>query len=156
MFNKLFFGFLFMFVSITATTAQKQTTAKAIKKYETPKLITLLGAYKDSIGLPISEINKIIGLPLTIVDANKTKFTITAYQVLYTRNAIVENEEGKHVPTKSLVSQYFYNTPISAIWVKNIQENLKKGEEIFFFGIIAKDPKNGQVTYAPNLKITAL
>lgn len=157
MVNKLFFALLIVVSSISFASAQsKQKPENAIKKYETSKLTTFLGSYKDSVGLPISEVTKIIGLPLTVVDNNKVNFKITAYQVVYTRNAIVESEDGKHIPTKSIVSQIFYNTPMSDIWVKSIRDLLKKGEEIFFFGIIAKDPKNGQVSYAPNFKITVL
>jgi hypothetical protein len=39
-----------------------------------------------------------------------------------------------------------------AIWVTQIKEQVNKGEELYFFDVIAKDAQ-GRVMYAPNLKI---
>jgi hypothetical protein len=45
-----------------------------------------------------------------------------------------------------------FTIPLFAIWIKTISEQLKAGEEIFFFDIAVKST-NGRLMFAPNLKL---
>ena len=126
-----------------------------IAKYKVPKMSTLLGQYKDSVGLPAADAAAVIGSPLRVVDEKKVVYTITSYQFLYKKVGVTETEDGKVLPATSISSAAFTQTPLPAIWISNVKELVKKGEELFFFDIIAKDPQ-GRPMYAPNLKITIL
>src|SRR5690606_7119693 len=119
-------------------------------KYKVPKLSTILSTYKDSLGLPVEEIKKIIDKKLIITDGTPLKYEISSYQILYTRNAFTEDEQGNPIPTKSLASARFRSSPIPDLWIKIIREDIRKGEEIYFFDIIVKDEK-GRIMYAPDL-----
>ncbi|MEI8060331.1 MAG: hypothetical protein WCG67_09245, partial [Ferruginibacter sp.] len=61
-------------------------------------------------------------------------------------------ESGKVSPIKSMVTAFFRTTPLSEVWKKVITEELKAGEEIFFYDIVVKDA-NGRLLFAPNLKL---
>lgn len=134
--------------------AQTQNSTKT-EKYKVPKISTLLGSYKDSVKIPVAEILKIINQPLFFTDGSNMKYTLSSYQVLYKKNAVTEDEAGQVKPTTSISSARFKTSPLSAIWLKVINEQLSTAEEILFFDIIVKDEK-GRVMYAPNLKFTAL
>ena len=143
--------------AMTAT-AQKKPAAKTTtlaKKFKVPKMTTMLGSYSDSLGLPSGEVEKIIGLPLRIVDVNKNVYTVSSYQFLYRKLVVSETEDGKAIPATSVSSQLFTASPLPAIWVSTVRDQVKKGEELFFFDVIVKD-NLGHVMYAPNLKITVL
>ncbi len=119
-----------------------------------PKLKTSLGSRSDSVVLvPVDEVVQLITLPLTITDDKKTAYTISSYQCMYKRLAVTEDEEsGKVSPVKSIVAEFFRTTPLSEIWKKTITEQLKPGEEIYFFDVVVKDAK-GRLMLAPNIKI---
>lgn len=129
--------------------------AQPTKNAPRPKVITLLGQYKDSVSLPIDEVKKIIGLPLRIVDDRKVVYTIASYRFSYLRNAILEDESGKISATTSLASQRFTETPLPEYWLKPMLEQFDKGETLTFFDIIVKDP-DGKVSFAPDFKIKLL
>jgi len=132
--------------------AQK-TTKPAAQKFKPPVLITVLGNYKDSVSIGVEDAEKIIALPLKIYDANKTAYTVSSYNFLYRRRVVTEDEKtGKVSPASSMSSSMFTTTPLPALWVDQVREKLKPGEELFFFDVVAKDPQ-GRVMYAPNLKI---
>jgi hypothetical protein len=129
------------------------TCASAAFAQPAPKLMTMLGQYKDSVQLNKEGVAEIIHLPLRIIDNKKVVYSIAAYQVAYKRIAYYEDEKtGKVVQTSSLASQRFTETPISSTWSKIIKEDVQPGEEILFFDIIVKDPK-GKVMFAPDFKI---
>ena len=138
--------------SFAQAKTEKTTT---IPKYKVPKISIILGGFKDSLKIPVEEIKKIIDKPLIVTDGTAMKYKISSYQILYRQIAVTEDESGKALPTTSVSSARFTESPLSAIWVKVINEELMKGEEIIFFDIIVKDEK-GRVMYAPNLKFTAL
>jgi hypothetical protein len=80
-------------------------------------------------------------------------YSISSYQFLYRKRGVTENEEtGKVTPITSMVSQRFTKTPLPKTWIEVIKQDVKPGEELFFFDVIAKDAL-GRVMYAPNFKV---
>jgi len=153
---KIIFLFVLIAGGAISTQAQNKTVKKSFSKYKPPKLITLLSTYKDSVMLNAGETENIIGMPLRIVDDKKNVYTISSYQFLYKKNVVTEEEEtGKISAATSIVSDRFRTTPLPERWISKIREQLKKGELLYFFDIIAKDAQ-GRVMYAPDLKITVL
>ena len=57
------------------------------------------------------------------------------------------------IPTSTLSYQLFTETPVSPIWIKTIRAQIKSGDELYFFEVVAKDEK-GRVMYSSNLKLT--
>jgi hypothetical protein len=51
-----------------------------------------------------------------------------------------------------MVAGTFKFTPMPPIWVNSVKEQVRPGEELYFFDIIAKDAQ-GRVMYAPDFKI---
>lgn len=149
--------FCLLFVSIVAIAQKpKPGTANqaAAQKVKPPKLKSSLGNRSDSAAVSVDEATLLVKLPLTITDDKKTAYSISTYQCLYKRKAVTEDEvTGKVSPISSSVAQLFKTTPLSDIWIKTISEQLKPGEEILFFDIVAKDPQ-GHLMFAPNLKLT--
>lgn len=142
---------------LTTAIAQKpkQNPAKpaTTQKFKPPKLISSLGTRSDSATISVGEALQIILLPLVITDDKKNPYTISSYQLMYKRRAVTEDEKtGKVTPTTSSVANLFRQTPLPELWKKNITEQLKPGEELFFFDIIAKDAQ-GMLMFAPDLKI---
>ena len=130
-----------------------QAQTKPVAKYKVPKLFTQIGGLRDSVSIPVSEAENIIGQPLKIFDDKKGVYTISSYQFLYRKRGVTENEEtGKVTPITSIVSSLFKITPLPDTWLTQVREQVKPGEELFFFDVIAKDAL-GRVMYAPNLKI---
>jgi hypothetical protein len=119
-----------------------------------PKLKTSLGSHSDTaVTVSVDEANNLVSLPLIITDDKKGVYTIVSYQCMYNRKSVTEDEvSGKVTPINSIVVQHFKTTPISDIWKKTINEQLKPGEEIFFFDVVAKGA-DGKLMFAPNLKL---
>ena len=142
----------------TAVAAQKDKTAKAKEapqqKFKPSKLKTFLGARSDSaVTVSADEAINLINKPLSVTDDKKAVYAIASYQCMYKRTGVTEDEvSGKVSPTSSIVAQLFKTTPLSAIWIKTISEQLKPGEEIFFFDVVVKDANN-RLMFAPNLKL---
>ncbi|MEO7044057.1 MAG: hypothetical protein ABI091_02030 [Ferruginibacter sp.] len=135
--------------------AQKRTTRHTeTAKFKAPKLQTLLGNYKDSASVSVEAGSNAIALPLKITDDKNNVYTIVAYQFLYRKLGVTEDEQTEKItPTTSISSSYFTTTPLTPVWVNTIQKYLKPGEEFYFFDIVAKDAK-GNNHLAPTLKIT--
>lgn len=134
--------------------ANKVTAAKGFKP---PKLTTTLGIYKDSATIFVEEGLQLIATPLKITDDKGGKYTISSYQFMYKKIgvAVEENEDGptdKTKPTTSISADLFRATPLTKIWINTIQEQLKKGEEFYFFDVIVKD-EQGRLMFAPTLKL---
>ena len=124
-----------------------------VQKFKVPKLMSSLGTRSDTSVVPVDEALRLIMLPLTVVDDKKNKYSISSYQCMYKRRAVTENEEtGKVSPITSIVAEVFKTTPLPEIWKKTITEQLRSGEEIFFFDIVVKDAQ-GRLMFAPNLKL---
>ncbi|HSN61797.1 MAG TPA: hypothetical protein VLR49_12735 [Ferruginibacter sp.] len=128
-------------------------TKPAPVKFKPPKLYTQLGSFRDSVTLNMGEAESIIGQPLKIFDDKKGVYSISSYQFLYRKTGVTENEEtGKVTPTSNIISQRFKTSPLPQNWVDRIREDIKPGEELFFFDVIAKDAQ-GRVMYAPNFRV---
>ncbi len=124
-----------------------------VQKFKAPKLYTSLGSFKDSVNITVEEAENIIALPLKIYDDKKITYTVSSYQFLYRKKGVTEDEKtGKVSPATSMSSSRFKESPLPEIWVSTIREQVKSGEELYFFDVIAKDAQ-GRVMYAPNLKI---
>lgn len=146
-----------VFICPFATIAQLKKNAKdAVKpvaKFKQPKLYTSLGQFKDTAYVTEKEAEDAIALPLKVMDDKKNEYTISSYQFLYKKKAVTEDEQtGKVSPTTSISSDRFKTTPLPPLWINVIQEQVKPGEEFFFFDVIAKDPQ-GRVMTASSLKL---
>ncbi len=146
---------LLLLTSTGITFAQTQPKTIPVQKFKPPKVITYLGTYKDSVAVPLAVGVELINAALRIVDAQNPAVTyaISSYQFAYKRVGVTEDEEtGKVSPMRDLVADVFKITPLPAIWKKNIQETLKKGEQFYFYDVIVKDAQ-GRLFFAPELKI---
>ena len=135
--------------------AQKPKTAKTttIVKYKVPKLITTLGGFKDTSFIAPQMADSIIGLSLRITDTKNVLYTLSSYQFLYKKIVTTEDENtAKTSKTSSIKSSMFKISPLPEMWLNAVRENLNRGEELFFFAIVVKDPQ-GRIMYAPDLKL---
>ena len=157
--NYIKFAFIILIAAAgLQVTAQKKPASKgkAVTKFKAPKLQTFLGTYKDSAGVSAAEANNLIATPLKITDAKKNEYSISSYQFVYKKRGVTEDEKTEKIsPVTTISADRFKVSPLPAVWVNTIQQQLKAGEEFFFFDVIAKDAQ-GRVMYAPNLKITIL
>ena len=132
---------------------QKPGPTKPIQKFKPPKLSTTLGIRFDSATVLREEAVQLVTLPLKITDDKKKPYTITSYSLTYKRKAVTEDEQtGKVSPVTSNVSGFFEATPLPQLWKNILVEQLKPGEELFFYDIVVKDPQ-GRLMYAPTLSI---
>jgi hypothetical protein len=147
---------LFCLLSFTAGAMAQKPKPKpsSTQKFVLPKLKTSLGSRSDSIiTVSVDEAIQLVNQPLSVTDAKKAVYTISSYQCMYKRKGVTEDEvSGKVTPITSPVANSFKTTPLSAIWIKTISEQLKAGEEIFFFDIVVKNTE-GRLMFAPNLKL---
>ena len=146
----------FLFV-LTTTMAQKPKPAAgkpaAGQKFTPPKLICALGSNTDSATVFLEEALQLVNLPIRITDDKNNPYTVTSYQVIYKRKAVTENEEtGKVTPVMSNVSDRFNETPLPKLWRNILTEQMKPGEELYFFDIVAKDAL-GRLMFAPDLRL---
>lgn len=153
---KLSLFFVINLVLLSTVTAQKPTNKKpaaTVQKTKPPKLTTVLATYKDSVVIPLEAAVNAIATPLKIYDDKKTEYTVSSYQFLYRKRTVTEDEiSGKVSPASSVVSNFFKVTPLPQLWLDQVRDQLKSGEELYFFDVIAKDAQ-GRVMYASNLKI---
>lgn len=137
-------------------TAQKPAGKKnngSVQKFKAPKLTITLGSFGDSSQVSVEQAENIISMPLNISDDRKTAYSISSYQFLYKRRVVTEDEQsGKVSPASSISSGRFKSTPLPELWLNTVREELKPGEELYFFDVIVKDPQ-GRIMYAPNIKI---
>lgn len=126
----------------------------AVQKYNPPKLKTSLGNLSDSVlTVSVDEAVDLIHKPLVITDNKKISYTISSYQCMYKKRGVTEDEEtGKVSPATSITVQRFTTSPVSELWRRIISEQLKNGEEIYFFDIVVKDSQN-RLIFAPNIKL---
>jgi hypothetical protein len=149
---KFFKLLLLAFVLLSSQHLLAQTKPAPVK-FKPPKLFTQMGGFRDSVTLSVAEAENIINQPLKIFDDKKGLYTISSYQFLYRRKVVTEDETtGKAIPTSSMVASTFKVTPMPEIWVNSVKEQVRPGEELYFFDIIAKDAQ-GRVMYAPDFKI---
>lgn len=151
-------------ISLSAVCAQKPkpvnnkpAAAKqaGFQKYTPPRLTTMLGIRSgDSAFVAVEEALQLIRLPLKITDDKKNVYTISSYQAMYKRRGVTESEDmsGKTAPTFTTVIENFRSTPLPSIWLKTLSEQLRAGEELYFFDIVVKDTQ-GRLMFAPDLRI---
>lgn len=141
----------------SAAMAQKPSNtgnkgATAVQKAK-PKLRVALGNYSDTATVSVEEAEKLMLMPLVVTDDKNQAYTISTYQLAYTRVAVTEDEQtGKVTPTTSMVAKQFAATPVPNSWSKFVIEQLKPGEQLYFFDIVARDAK-GKFYFAPELRI---
>ena len=139
--------------AFTFSYAQKPAKPTAFVKYKVPKLTTSLGSFKDTSYVAPQMTDSIIGLTLKVTDAKNVAYTISSYQLLYKKIVTTEDENtGKASKTSSIKSSLFKTSPLPELWLNAVRENLKAGEELFFFAVVVKDPQ-GRIMYAPDLKL---
>ena len=146
-------------LSITLTTViaqkPKPIAVKPTKfqKFTPPKLTSMLGIRTDTATVYREEAVQLVKLPLKVTDDKKNVYTISSYQLMYKRRAVTEDEQtGKVSPVISNVSDLFRETPLPALWIKILSEQMRIGEELYFFDIVAKDAQ-GRLMFAPELRI---
>ncbi len=155
------FTALFAIVFLVGNMVLAQKPAKtdsqpASPKAKKPFAKTFLGTATGTIALSAEEAGQLVSQPLKIVDDKNLEYKISSYQLAYKRIGVTEDEEtGKTSVQSDLAAQRFTNTPLPAVWQKNIVDGLHKGEELYFFDIIVFD-KQGRRFFAPELKITIL
>ncbi len=146
---------LFVFTTLMAQPPKKGTVKESTQqKFKPPIVKTSLGDHSDSVVLiNVEEGLQLVKLPLIITDDKKNNYGISSYQFLYRKVGVTEDEEtGKVSPISSMISDFFRSTPLPDIWVTNISQQLRAGEELYFFDVIAKDAQ-GHLFFAPTLKI---
>ncbi len=147
----------FLCCCLTAVFAQTPKTPpakpKAFQKFTPPKLTTALGIRKDSATVFLEEAVQLVKLPLKITDDKRNIYTISSYRAMYKRRGVTEDEQtGKVSPVMSNVSELFRTTPLSTLWIKILSEQMRPGEELYFYDIVAKDAQ-GRLMFAPELRI---
>ena len=148
---KYLFTFLLIF-HVAIISAQRPSKPVAVK-WKPPVVNTWLGTNKDTVMLEVEEAVQLVAVPLTISDAKKAAYPVVSYQCLYRRKGVTEDEEtGKASPTTTVVAQTFRSTPLSPIWIKTFSDQLKSGDEIYFFDVVSKDAQ-GKFFFAPSLLI---
>ena len=153
LFTKLILPLLLL--SCADSFGQKPKSAKstAFVKFKVPKLTTSLGGFKDTSFIAPQMTDSIIGLSLKVTDAKNVTYILSYYQFLYKKIVTTEDENtGKASKTSSIKSSLFKTSPLPEMWLNAIRENLKAGEELFFFAVVVKDPQ-GRIMYAPDLKL---
>jgi hypothetical protein len=137
--------------------AHGQNHPKPAPKFKPPVVKTYLGTDTGSgTSITIEEGKKIIGLPLKIVDDKNNIYPVTSYQFAYKRLGVTENDTtGLQSQENDMASARFRDTPLSNVWISTIQDELKSGEELYFFDIVVKD-KEGRMFFAPELRLVIL
>lgn len=147
---------------LTTVMAQKPKPATAkpapakpagFQKFTPPKLTSMLGIRSGHDTVFVEEAVQLVKLPLKVTDDKKNVYSISSYHLMYKRRAVTEDEAtGKVIPVMSNVSDLFRETPLPDLWKKILTEQMRKGEELYFFDIVAKDAQ-GRLMFAPELKI---
>ena len=151
--RKLILPILLLLCAISFAQRTKPTKPSSFVKFKVPKLTTSLGIFKDTMYIAPQMADSIIQLPLKVMDAKNVVYTLASYQFLYKKIVTTEDEAtGKATKTSSIKSSLFKTTPLPAFWLNAVTEDLKRGEEFFFFAVTVKDPQ-GRVMYAPDLKL---
>ncbi len=152
----LFFVVGFVFVALYAANAQ---AAKVKLKAKPPKYITQWGRLKaDTVTVYKEEATQLVTLPLKIWDEKNQAKQISSYSILFKHNTVTELEDGdgqptgKTAPTTTTKIQTFKATPLPALWITILQDEIRKGDEIYIFDIMVKQDNN-KVVFAPPMLI---
>ena len=77
-------------LSITVFSQKPNSGQTNTQKFKPPRLYSSLGSYRDSSSITVAEAERIISLPLKIVDDKKMDYKVTSYQFMYKRKAFTE------------------------------------------------------------------
>lgn len=150
-------AFLLFILTVFLCSAQnvaKKPVITKIEKFKPPVVATYLGVNTNGASVTRDEANQLVTLPLKITDAKTNNYPIDSYHFLYRRKGVIEDEEtGRKQVAFTTISELFEKSPLSKIWIDNIQNGFQTGEELYFFDIVVKD-KAGRRFFAPDLKIT--
>lgn len=126
---------------------------KPVVKFKPPQLFTQIGTFRDSVPVTVADAEALLSKPLKVFDGKGGVYSISSYIFVYKRLGVTEDEEtGKVSPTSNIIANTFKTTPLPPIWIEQVKEQVKAGDELHFVDVIAKDSK-GQVMYAPNIKL---
>jgi hypothetical protein len=126
---------------------------KPATKFKPPQLFTQLGTYRDSVQVTVAEAEALTSQTLKIFDGAKGTYTVSSYIFIYKKIGVTEDEQtGKVSPTSNIVANTFKVTPLPQVWIDQVRDQVKAGDELHFVDVIAKNSK-GQIMYAPNLKL---
>lgn len=147
-------GFLMTFSVLMAQRTKPPVQKPAVvQKFKAPKVKSYWGNYSDSATLTVREALNLLSLPLMITGEDKTNYAVNAYHFLYKKRGVTEDEEtGKVTPITTIASDLFRATPLPEVWITSVSQQLRSGEELYFFDVIAKDSL-GHIFFAPTLKI---
>lgn len=144
----------FYITNCFAQTPEKKPVVTKVTKFKPPVVKPYLGVNTTDATVTAAEADQLIALPLKITDTQNNTYTIDSYHFLYKRKGVVEDEQtGRKQVSFTTVSDMFRTTPLSKVWIDNIQGGFQPGEELHFFDIVVKD-KSGRKFFAPDLKIT--
>lgn len=152
---KYFFVVALSFASASVLAQKPKPADKpaTFQKFTPPKLSSMLGIRSDTSVVLREEAVQLVKLPLRITDDKKNPYTVSSYHVQYRRRGVTEDEgTGKVLPIISTVSDIFKETPLPERWTKILVEQMRAGEELFFYDIVAKDAQ-GRLMFAPELLI---
>ena len=149
---------LFSFImTLSASMAQRNKPVAqkpaVVQKFKPPKVKTSWGGYTDSTIITVDQALNLLRLPLAITGEDKVNYGVAVYHFLYRKKGVTEDEEtGKVTPTTTISSEIFKATPLPEGWITYISQQLRSGEELYFFDVVAKDTQ-GHIFFAPTLKI---
>ncbi len=146
---------LLVFTSLVAQTPKANNKVSPVQKFVPPKVKTFWGGHNDSASVTVDEAVQLLTFPIKITDDKKNAYGISSYQFLYRKVGVIgaeESESGKTTFSSTVVADLFRTTPLPDIWVKSVGTQLKSGEELYFFDVVAKDAQ-GHFFFAPTLKI---
>ena len=69
-----------------------------------------------------------------------------------TQQTTMSPRQPQTKPTTTISADLFRTSPLSPLWITTINDQLKTGDELFFFDIIVKD-EQGRLMFAPQLKL---
>jgi hypothetical protein len=138
---------------VWAQQGKPASTKATAQKFKPPKLFTTLGTRTDSVTVGREQAIAILVQPLVVMDEKKSVYSISSYQCLYKRQGVTEDEQtGKVTPASSSVTELFRTTPLPDLWTKTLTEQLRPGEELFFYDVIVQDAA-GRLMFVPTFRI---
>lgn len=148
---------LFLFIcsiSLLCSTAQAQASRVKLK-VKPPKFTTQWGRLTaDTSTVFKEEATQLVAIPFKVLDDKNKPVEIASYSVLFKHNTVTEiddengNSTGKTKPTISTKIQTFKTTPLPQLWITILQEEMRKGDEVYIFDILVKRADN-KVVFAP-------
>ena len=140
-------------IAAVAQAKPAKPVSKSVQKFIPPKLYSSIGTKSDSVGVTVDEALQLVNLPLTITDDKKNAYTISSYQCMYKKRGVTEDEQtGRVSPVTSISVQRFTSSPLSELWRTIISQQLKTGEEIYFYDIVVTDAQK-HLMFAPDVKL---